>query len=82
MIVRSQAFPTSPCLSWRACGCFAFSEGNTRWQRYILEVVRFGYARGNFLTLAVSLLTAAHWAVRGLSEDDARHRSGFDQLYE
>jgi hypothetical protein len=36
---------------------------------------------GSDMLVAISLLTAAHWAIRGLSANDVRHRSRLDQLY-
>jgi hypothetical protein len=37
---------------------------------------------GSDMLVAISLLTAAHWAVRGLSANDVRHRSLLDQRHE
>jgi hypothetical protein len=34
------------------------------------------------MLVAISLLNAAHWAKRGVQDNDVRHRSRFAQLYE
>jgi hypothetical protein len=37
---------------------------------------------GSDMLVAISLLNAAHWAERGVQDNDVRHRSRFAQLYE